>query len=137
MCAGDAEGVGIVLGDGAPGLGALKYGYPLLPGGKDLRIIVVNGSGADHKFHIVGNILPMVTGDDRYSVLPQVAHIGRLVHVRAGDAQAHAAEHLRQGGHGHAAYADKMAPSSGGEEIIKIYHKTSSKMSIDVTLPKC
>ena len=97
----------------------------------------MDGGGADHELHIVRDILRVVAGDDRYPVLPQVADIGRLIHVRAGDVQAHAAEHLRQGGHGHAAYTYQMALSSGGEKIIKIYHKTSSKMSIDVAPSKC
>ena len=41
----------------------------------------MDGGGADHKLHIVCDILRVVSGDDRDTMLAQIAHIGRLIHV--------------------------------------------------------
>ena len=133
MGAGDAQRVPIVLGDRAPGLRPLKDRDAARVRLDDLGVVVVGGGGAHQKFHIVGDILRPVADMDREAVRAQFFNVAAVVHIRAGDDDAHSLEDLRKGGHGHAADADQVALAAGREEIVKFDHGISApKKSIDV-----
>ena len=118
----------VVLGDRAPGLGALKDRDAPLMRRPDLGIVVMDGGGAHDKFHVLRDILGMVPDQDGNALQAQPVDIGALVHVRTADAQAHALQHLGQRRHGHAPDADQMSSSARGQEIFKFSHSASPQI---------
>ena len=110
--AGDAKGVLVVGHECAPGLSPLVDGDVCGVSGGDLGVVVVDGSGADHQIlalHIFGK----VTDDDLDAQSAQVLHRLALLHIGAGDDDAHAVQHFGQRGHGHAANAHQMGAAAG------------------------
>ena len=87
MGAGDADGVAIVHHDGAPRLCPLKDRDAGGAGGLDLRVVVVDGSGADDQVGTLDVFGKMADGHVE-ALLQQVLYVGVLVGVRAGDDQA-------------------------------------------------
>ena len=96
-------------------------------GADDLRVIVMHGGGSDHKVHILPNILRPVAQRHGNPPLDQGFQVGAVIHVRTGDHDPHAAEHLRQRGHGHAAYADQMTLAAGRKIVGKFCHINAPK----------
>ena len=94
--AADAQGVCVVLGDRAPGLGALKDRDALFVGGDDLGIVVMHGGGAHDKLHIFGDVFGAVPDKDGNPLAAQALDVCALVHIGAGDHKPHAGQHLRQ-----------------------------------------
>ena len=117
-----AQGVVIVLGYRAPGLGALEHRDALGVRGLYLRVLIMHRRGAHDEFNVVRDVLRVVADGHRDALLPEVQDVGAFVHVRAGDVQPHAVEHFGQRGHGHSAYAYKMPLSAGGKKIFKFSH---------------
>ena len=112
--AGEADGVLIGGHDIAPGLGPLKYRDPGLDRGGDLRVFVVDSGGADDAVRSL-NVLGTVADGHGNAGLDQMIGGLALVHIRAGDRDAHAVEHHAQGAHGYAADADEMDVLAGLE----------------------
>ena len=110
--AGNAQGVAVVLGDGAPGLGPLKDRDAQRMGPDDLRVIVMDGGSAHHELNFPGDIFRLVADGHRDALLRQAHDVLVPVHVRAADCNAHAPKHVRQGGHGNTADADQVASSA-------------------------
>ena len=100
--------------DGPPGLGPLEDGDAPGAGGGDLRVVVVDGGGADDKLRPL-DVLGVVANVDGDAQLPQLLHHGAVRLVAALDGKAHAVEHLRQGAHGYAADARQVDPAAGGD----------------------
>ena len=113
--AGDAQGVLVAPHDGAPGLGPLKDGDAGGVGGGDLRIVVVDGGGADDQLGLA-QVLGPVADVDGDAQAPQVLHRGALPHVGAGDDHAGSVEHFGKGRHGDPADTRQVGPASGGDE---------------------
>ena len=122
VCAGDAQGVCIVLGYRAPCLSALENGNTLAARGDDFGVVVMDSGGSDDKFNIVGYVFGLVANLNVYSVFSQRAHVMSVVHVGAGDGDSHTVKHLRERGHGHSAYTDEVASSARRKKIVKLYH---------------
>ena len=122
MCAADAQGVVIVLGYRAPGLGALEHRDALGMRGLDLGVLIMHCRSAHDKFNVVRDVLGIVPDGDGDAFLPEVQDVGAFVHVGAGDVQPHAVEHFGQRGHGHSAYAYEMPFPAGGKKIFKFSH---------------
>ena len=127
--AGDAEGVGVALHDGAPGLGPLIDGDAPGHGPGDLGIAVMDGGGADHEVAVPQILGAVALGDGDAQGL-QPLDGGAVAHVGALDLQAHAPQHLRQGAHGDAADADQVDPLAGLEKILNgegiVHHRDAS-----------
>ena len=87
MGAGDADGVAIVHHDSAPRLSTFKDGDAGSTGGLDLRVVVVDGSGADDQVSALYALGEMADGHVE-PLLQQVLYVGVLVGVGAGDDQA-------------------------------------------------
>ncbi|CAN3977049.1 Competence protein ComM, partial [Dysosmobacter welbionis] len=113
---GHAQRVGIPLHDGTPGLGPLVHGDTPGHGTGDLRVAVVDGSGADHQI-AVPQVFGVVADGHGDAQGPEVADRVALRHVGALDMEAHAPQHLRQGAHGHAADAHQMGPLAGDDIV--------------------
>ena len=116
MGTGHAQRVGIPLHDGTPGLGPLVHGDTPGHGTGDLRVAVVDGSGADHQI-AVPQVFGVVADGHGDAQGPEVADRVALRHVGALDMEAHAPQHLRQGAHGHAADAHQMGPLAGDDIV--------------------
>ena len=129
MGAGDAEGVGVALHDGPPGLGPLIDRDAPGHGPGDLGIAVMDGGGADHEVAVpqVLGAVAQVNGDAQGL---EVLDGGALAHVGALDPEPHAPQDFRQGAHGNAADAHKVGPLAGhqivadGERIV--HHREAS-----------
>ena len=114
--AGDAQGVGVVLHDGAPGLGTLVNGDAPCNGSGDLRVAVVDGGGADHEV-AVAQVFGVVADGDLNTQGAEMLDGVAFRHVGALDRQALAPEDFRQGAHGHAADTDQVDPLAGHQII--------------------
>ena len=114
---GHAQGILIVAHEGTPGLGPLEHGDTGGPGGGDLRVVIVDGGGADDAVG-PGHALGQVADGHGDAQGAQVGHLCALVHVRAGDHHPGTVEHLGQGGHGHPAHAHQMGPLSGTDIVL-------------------
>ena len=110
--AGNAQGIAVVLGDGAPGLGPFKDRDAQRMGTDNLRVIVMDGGRAHHEFNFLGNIFCLVADGHRDALLRQTHDVLVPVHIRAADCNAHTPKHIRQGGHGNAADTDQVASSA-------------------------
>ena len=110
--AGDAQGVFILLHDGPPGLRSLKDGDAVGAGGGDLRVVVMDGGGADEELRPL-DVLGYVAHMDGDAQGAQMLHRGTVAHVAALDLKAHAVKDLRQGAHGYAADAGQVDPAAG------------------------
>ena len=76
-------------------------------GGGDLRVVVMDGGGADDAVRPPGALGQVADGHlDAQGT--QVGDGGALLPVRAGDDHARAVEHLGQGRHGHPADAHQV-----------------------------
>ena len=117
--AGDAHGVFVVLHNGAPGLRPLKYRHPLAAGRGDLRVVVVDGGGADEELSPCDVLGGMAHGD-RDAQGTQMLHRGAVGHVAALDRKSHAVEHLRQRAHGDASNAGEMDPAAGRHILLDL-----------------
>ena len=105
--------------DGAPGLGPLKDGDAGAQSGGDLRVVVVDGSGADNTvrpLHAPGQ----VADGHRNAQGAEVGHRSALPHVRASDADPFPFQHLGQGGHRHPAHTHQMGPGSGLNVVLNV-----------------
>ena len=118
----DAQGVAVMLHDGAPGLGPLKDGDARLPGGGDLGVDVVDGGGADDQLGPRHVLRPVAYGDvDTQGA--QMLHCGAVVHIGAGDDHARTVEDFRQRGHGYAADAHQVGPAAGLDVIVNVQNR--------------
>ncbi len=117
MGTGDADGVFILLHDGAPGFRALKNGDALPAGGGNFGVVIVNSGGADDELRAldVAGRVPHVDGDAQ---APQMIHHGAAGLVAALDRQAHAVKDLRQRAHGDAADARQMDPAARSDVML-------------------
>ena len=79
--AADAQGIGVVLGDGAPGLGALKDRDALGASSLDLGIVIVDGGGAHNELYVVRDVFGMVSDKHFDPLAAKALHIGAVVHV--------------------------------------------------------
>ena len=114
--AGHAQGVGVPLHDGAPGLGPLVHGDAPCHGPGDLRVAVVDGGGADNEI-AVPQVLGVVADGHGDAQGAEMADRVALRHVGALDLEAHAPQHFRQGAHGHAADAHQVGPLAGDDVV--------------------
>ena len=117
--AGHAQGVAVALHDGAPRLGALVYGDAPRHSAGDLRVVVVNGGGADHRVAVFQVLRRMAYGHGNAHGA-QVLHGGAVGHVGALHRDAHALQHLGQRAHGHAADARQMDALAGLDILVKV-----------------
>ena len=117
MGAGNAHSVFILLHHGPPGLRPLKDRDALLTGRGDLRVVVPDSGGADDELRPLNGpgAVAHRHGDAQGA---QMLHTLALAHVAALDQHAHAVEHLRQGGHGHAADAGEMDTPARGDIVL-------------------
>ena len=129
MGAGDTQGVAVALHDRAPGLGPLVDGDAPGDSAGDLRVVVVDGGGADDGVAVLQVVGGVSDGDgDAHGA--QVLDGVAVGHVRALDGDAHAVEHLGQGAHGHAADAGQVDALAG----VKICVNVGSGMEHSVLL---
>ena len=101
--------------DVAPGLGTFKYRDTLLCGSNNFGVLVVDSGSADNAvcpLNVFGSVADG-NGDPR---LFQMVSGFALIHVRAGDMDAHAVKHHAQRTHGYAADANEMDMLSGLQE---------------------
>ena len=124
--AGNTQSVGIVAHQCAPGLGALKDGDPGGVGSGDLRVVVVDGSGADDAVRSL-HALGQVTNGHRDAQGAEVEHAGALVQVGAGNDDSLAQQHFSQGGHRYAADPHQVGPQAGTDIIFygQVHKNTS------------
>ena len=119
MGAGHAQGVAVALHDGTPRLGALVHGDAPRHSAGDLRVVVVNGGGADHRVTVFQVLRRMAYGHGNAHGA-QVLHGGAVGHVGALHRDAHALQHLGQRAHGHAADARQMDALAGLDILVKV-----------------
>ena len=127
VSAGDAHGVFIMLHNGAPGLGALKYRNPLRMGRSDFGIGIVHGGSADN-IVAAADIFSTVTNGDLDPQAAQMVYGIALAHIGTVYGNAGAVQHFGQRGHGHAADADQMCACSGDHIMTDIFHKNLQRM---------
>ena len=84
--AGDADGVAIVHHDGAPSLCPFKDRDTGGVSGLDLRVVVVDGGGADDQISTL-DVFREVADGHVEPLFQQVFYVGALVGIRAGDDQ--------------------------------------------------
>ena len=120
-----AQGVLIVAHNGAPGLSPLKDRDTGGPGGGDLRVVVVDGGGADDAVR-PPDALRQVADDHGDAQGTQMLHRLAVMEVRAGDVHPRAVEYLGQRGHGDAADAHQMGVLAGADIVmnIRVHHET-------------
>ncbi len=110
--AGEADGVFIGGHNVAPGLRALKHRNILGGGSNDFGVFVVDCGGADDAVGPI-DILGLVTNGNGDARLFQMIGGFALMHIGAGNLDAHAVEHHAQGAHRHAADADQVHMLAG------------------------
>ena len=109
----------VVAHDGPPGLRPLKDRDAGGAGGGDLRVVVVDGCGADDAPRPL-DALPPVADDNGNSQTAQMLHRLAVIHIRTGNLHPGPMEHLGQGGHGHAADAHQMGVGPGADICVNI-----------------
>ena len=85
----------------------------------DLRVVIVDGGGADDEIGALHVLRPVADGH-RDAQGAEVLHRGAVVHIRAGDFDPHFVEHLGQRRHGDAADAHQMGGTAGGQIVVNI-----------------
>ena len=112
MGAGEADGVFVSSHDIAPGLRALKHGDVFCHGSDNFGVFVVNSGSTDDAVRAL-NILRLVTDGNGNARFLQMVGGFALMHIGAGDLDAHAMEHHTQSTHGYTADADEMHMLAG------------------------
>ena len=119
------QGVVVVPHDGSPRLGPLEDGDAQPAGGGDLRVVIMDGGGADDAVRPL-HALRQVADGHRDPQRPQVLHRPALVGVGAGDAHPRPVEHLCQRGHGHPSYPHQMGGPPGLNIVMYLQGHVSS-----------
>ena len=117
--AGDAQGILVVGHDGPPGLGALKDWNTGLQGRGNLRIIVVDGGGANDAVGSLHTLGQMADGH-RNGQGAQMVYRLAFTHVGAGDQDAPPLQDLCQRGHGYPADTYQMGPAAGLDVVLYV-----------------
>ena len=112
MGAGEADGVFISGHNIAPGLSTLKHGDIPRNGSGNFGVFIVDCGGTDDAVGTL-NVLGLVADGNGDAGLLQMVGGLALMHIGAGDMNAHAMEHHAQGAHGHAADADQVHMLAG------------------------
>ena len=124
-----AQGIGIVLHNGAPGLGPLVDRDAPGHSAGNLRIAVVDGGGADHEL-TVPQVIGIEADGHGDTQGAQVADGITFRHIGALDLEPHAPQDLRQRTHGHAADADQVYAFAGNQVFADgiriVHHRTET-----------
>ena len=105
--------------DGPPGLGTLKDWNTGLQGRGNLRIIVVDGGGANDAVGSLHALGQMADGH-RNGQGAQMVYRLAFTHVGAGDQDAPPLQDLCQRGHGYPADTYQMGPAAGLDVVLYV-----------------
>ena len=120
VCAGHADGVFVFAHDHTPGLRPLEHGDALRAGRGDLGSVGVGGGRADDAVRAL-NILGAVADVHFDALGDQLVGGDGGVHVRAGDRDAHAAQHQPERPHGDASDADQVNVLTGDKVAVQTF----------------